>query len=59
MPAPTIEPTTMAVKVRRENFCSDGAPLFGTANVCCADDAIPPLTAVECYTRKMRLLQES
>src|SRR5262245_6217629 len=25
MPAPTIEPTTMAVKVRRENFCSVGA----------------------------------
>ena len=42
MPAPTIDPTTMAVKVKRENFSADDAVPFPDT-VISAADAIYPL----------------
>jgi hypothetical protein len=55
VPAPTIEPTTMAVRVKRENFCSaDAVPFPDKGNVCSVDDAIASSLATNGYARRPR-----
>jgi hypothetical protein len=41
MPAPTIDPTTMPVKVKRENFSADDAVPFPDTGISAADAILP------------------